>query len=89
MRPYGSLIFSGAFALTLLTQPTQPKTKWVALSLLFVHLYGICFIAWALLRKRRFILSAFGFAYVFLILFFSYKPLVLENRALSPASFRA
>jgi len=55
-RPYGALIFGGALAFRMVAIQT-PLARWerflVWFSILFGHLYGICFVGLACFLKRR------------------------------------
>lgn len=72
-RPYGALIFGGALAFRMLAY-SHPLRNWerrsIWFSILFGHLYGICFIGFACLLKKMWKPAFFSAGYVVLILFF-------------------
>ena len=71
MRPYASLIFGGAAATLILREPGSKDilVSWVAwMGLIFTHIYGICFVAFASLVRGRWQRALFGFSFVGVIL---------------------
>lgn len=61
MRPYGSLIFCGAMSTAILIDDKERISNFFILfSLLFGHIYGICYICFALIMKRKYFFCLLG-----------------------------
>lgn len=69
MRTYGSLIFSGALAFKILWDQEKPLSRGMSaalwLTLVFTHIYGICFVGLACFFKKLW--AHWAFAVVFVI----------------------